>query len=172
MIPQIIKTTPDLLVCDEAHCLKNGGTLLSKAVSKIPAKSRLLLTGTPIQNDLLEFYSLINLANPGVLGDHEDFRVEYESPISKGGEADASPEEVEHAMKQSTALITVCNSFLLRRGEEFLKEYLPTKVEQVQSKVLIMEWNPVGKSKKSCKVLTMNYLFLAHAASVECTNSL
>lgn len=124
---------PDLLVCDEAHCLKNEGTLLSKAVSQIPVKPRLLLTGTPIQNDLLEFYSLINMANPGVLGNHEDFRAKFESPISKGGEADAPPEEVEHAMQQSTALITLCNNFLLRRGEELLKAYLPTKVEQVKN---------------------------------------
>ena len=58
----------DLIICDEAHRLKNDKTKTSVAISQLPAKRRLLLSGTPIQNDLDEFYSLVSLCNPSVLG--------------------------------------------------------------------------------------------------------
>lgn len=58
----------DLLLCDEAHVLKNRDTEKYKAISKIQCRRRILLTGTPIQNNLLEFYELLNLANPNCLG--------------------------------------------------------------------------------------------------------
>lgn len=58
----------DLIICDEAHRLKNDKTKTSVAISQLPAKRRLLLSGTPIQNDLDEFFSLVSLCNPNVLG--------------------------------------------------------------------------------------------------------
>lgn len=52
------KTSCDLLICDEAHRLKNDKTLTTQALSKLECKRRVLLSGTPMQNDLEEFYSM------------------------------------------------------------------------------------------------------------------
>ena len=59
----------DLVICDEAHRLKNDKTKTSVAISHLPAKRRLLLSGTPIQNDLDEFFALVSLCNPSVVGE-------------------------------------------------------------------------------------------------------
>lgn len=58
----------DLVICDEAHRLKNDRTKTSVAITQLPAKRRLLLSGTPIQNDLDEFFALVSLCNPNVVG--------------------------------------------------------------------------------------------------------
>uniref|UniRef100_A0A0A9CLQ2 Helicase ATP-binding domain-containing protein n=1 Tax=Arundo donax TaxID=35708 RepID=A0A0A9CLQ2_ARUDO len=64
----------DLLICDEAHRLKNDQTLTNKALASLPCTRRILLSGTPMQNDLEEFFSMVNFTNPGVLGDASYFR--------------------------------------------------------------------------------------------------
>lgn len=60
----------ELVICDEAHRLKNDKTKTSLAISQLPAKRRLLLSGTPIQNDLDEFFALVSLCNPNVVGEN------------------------------------------------------------------------------------------------------
>jgi hypothetical protein len=57
----------DLLVCDEAHRLKNSDNQTSKALNSLPVKRRVLLTGTPMQNDLQEFFAMVDFTNPGIL---------------------------------------------------------------------------------------------------------
>ncbi|XP_038976868.1 DNA repair and recombination protein RAD54-like [Phoenix dactylifera] len=68
----------DLLICDEAHRLKNDQTLTNRALAALPCKQRILLSGTPMQNDLEEFFAMVNFTNPGVLGDAAYFRRYYE----------------------------------------------------------------------------------------------
>ncbi|RLN09840.1 DNA repair and recombination protein RAD54 [Panicum miliaceum] len=68
----------DLLICDEAHRLKNDQTLTNKALASLPCTRRILLSGTPMQNDLEEFFSMVNFTNPGVLGEASYFRRYYE----------------------------------------------------------------------------------------------
>lgn len=68
------KDSCDLLVCDEAHRLKNNENQTSKALASLPVRRRVLLTGTPMQNDLEEFFAMVDFTNPGVLGTQEEFR--------------------------------------------------------------------------------------------------
>lgn len=64
-----------LLVVDEGHRLKNtSGSLTLSALETLDCKARLLITGTPIQNNLSEFYNVANFALPGILGDLNTFR--------------------------------------------------------------------------------------------------
>jgi DNA repair and recombination RAD54-like protein len=63
----------DLLICDEAHRLKNDETLTNKALDSLACRRRILLSGTPIQNHLDEFYAMVNFANPGLLGTRVEF---------------------------------------------------------------------------------------------------
>lgn len=64
----------DLLICDEAHKLKNSESGLSKSLNLLPAKKRILLSGTPMQNELTEFFNMVNFCNPLVLGTIQEFR--------------------------------------------------------------------------------------------------
>jgi hypothetical protein len=57
---------PELIICDEAHRLKNDQTKTNVALSNLPCKRRVLLSGTPMQNDLEEFFSMVDFTNPGL----------------------------------------------------------------------------------------------------------
>ncbi|CAN0356612.1 unnamed protein product, partial [Hapterophycus canaliculatus] len=59
-------TCCDLLICDEAHRLKNADTVTNQALSGLKCRRRVLLSGTPMQNDLEEFYAMTDFTNPGV----------------------------------------------------------------------------------------------------------
>ncbi|WP_460749182.1 SNF2-related protein [Nocardiopsis oceani] len=62
------------VVCDEAQALKNHGTRQARAVRSLPAATRIALTGTPVENNLGELWSVMEFANPGLLGTAADFQ--------------------------------------------------------------------------------------------------
>lgn len=64
----------DLMICDEAHKLKNADSGLARSLGLLPAKKRILLSGTPMQNELTEFFNMVNFCNPGVLGSGAEFK--------------------------------------------------------------------------------------------------
>ena len=74
----------DLLVADEAHRLRREGGGRAAAVAAMPAVHRILLTATPLANNLPELYSLATLARPGALGTRDEFRDDFERPILAG----------------------------------------------------------------------------------------
>ncbi|MFA4016377.1 MAG: hypothetical protein RUDDFDWM_001480 [Candidatus Fervidibacterota bacterium] len=76
---QILRREFDLLIIDEAHKLKNRATLAHRFCQKIKKRYMLLLTATPVQNDLLELYNLITLVKPGLLGTLQSFKRRYVS---------------------------------------------------------------------------------------------
>ncbi len=82
-----------LVLCDEGHRLKNKENLTYQALMGLRAKRRVLLSGTPIQNDLLEYFSLVHFVNEGILGTAQEFRRRFENPILKGRDADATDDE-------------------------------------------------------------------------------
>ncbi|WVZ73525.1 hypothetical protein U9M48_021822, partial [Paspalum notatum var. saurae] len=118
----------DLLICDEAHRLKNDQTLTNKALAALPCARRILLSGTPMQNDLEEFFSMVNFTNPGVLGDASYFRRYYEAPIICGREPTASAEEKKLGSERSAELSA---KFILRRTNALLSNHLPPKIVEV-----------------------------------------
>ncbi|MFD0619693.1 DEAD/DEAH box helicase [Paenibacillus sp. GCM10027629] len=67
----------DLMIVDEAHCLKNHATATYKFVFGIKRKNAILMSATPIQNDLNELYSLVNILKPGYFTTRRSFRTEY-----------------------------------------------------------------------------------------------
>ncbi|MCL7039607.1 hypothetical protein MKW94_008298 [Papaver nudicaule] len=121
----------DLLICDEAHRLKNDQTLTNRALAGLSCNRRILLSGTPMQNDLEEFFAMVNFTNPGILGDAAYFRRYYESPIISGREPTATEEERNRSVERSAELSTKVNQFILRRTNALLSNHLPPKIVEV-----------------------------------------
>ncbi|KAG0596659.1 hypothetical protein M758_UG273900 [Ceratodon purpureus] len=121
----------DLLICDEAHRLKNDKTLTNQALASLPCFRRVLLSGTPMQNDLEEFFAMVNFTNPGVLGGASKFRKYYENPILTGREPDATDEARSLSIERSAELSEKVNQFILRRTNALLSNHLPPKIVAV-----------------------------------------
>ncbi|XP_078429720.1 DNA repair/recombination protein isoform X2 [Wolffia australiana] len=121
----------DLLICDEAHRLKNDQTLTNRALDALPCRRRILLSGTPMQNDLEEFFAMVNFTNPGILGDSVYFRRYYQAPIMCGREPTATDEEKNLGAERSAELSAKVNQFILRRTNSLLSNHLPPKIVEV-----------------------------------------
>jgi len=117
----------DLVVCDEAHKLKNDEAATTRCISALPAKRRLLISGTPIQNSLEEFFTLVSLANPGVFGALHEFRKKFANPILKGREPTATAEERAKAEEMLAEVSHVTDQFILRRTNRLNARFLPPK---------------------------------------------
>ncbi|XP_076321945.1 DNA repair and recombination protein RAD54-like okr [Tachypleus tridentatus] len=120
-----------LIICDEGHRLKNSDNQTYHALNKLNAKRRVLLSGTPIQNDLLEYFSLLHFVNQGILGTARDFKRKYETPILCGRDAAATDKDHEKGKEKLEELISIVNRCMIRRTATILSKYLPVKVEQV-----------------------------------------
>lgn len=120
----------DMIICDEAHKLKNAESELSKCLSALPARKRILLSGTPMQNELTEFFNMVNFCNPGVLGTVSEFRRNYERPILASREPDALESEIKEAGRLQKELSVIVNEFILKRGNILNAQHLPPKLVQ------------------------------------------
>jgi len=108
------------LVVDEAQAIKNHLSQQAKAVRSLPAASRIALTGTPVENQLSELWSIMEFANPGLLGSAKAFRERYAVPIERHGSAEAAQQ-----------LRRITEPFLLRRlkTDKSIISDLPEKQE-------------------------------------------
>jgi superfamily II DNA or RNA helicase len=78
------------VVCDEAQNIKNHATRQAQAVRALPARARIALTGTPVENRLGELWSIMDFTNPGLLGSAAKFRQRYAIPVERHADADAT----------------------------------------------------------------------------------
>jgi SNF2 family DNA or RNA helicase len=108
------------VVCDEAQAIKNHLSQQAKAVGALPAGSRIALTGTPVENQLSELWSIMQFANPGLLGGQKEFRMRYAVPIERHGSEEAARE-----------LRRITQPFVLRRlkTDKSIISDLPDKQE-------------------------------------------
>lgn len=120
-----------LVICDEGHRLKNLESQTYLALDKLKTTRRVLLSGTPIQNDLLEYFSLVHFVNSGILGTVSEFKKKFENPILRGRDADASDADHKKGAEKLTELASLVNKCIIRRTASILSKYLPVKVEQV-----------------------------------------
>ncbi len=107
-----------LVILDEAQTLKNPASQMAKTLREIPAKGRLALTGTPLENSLQDVWTLIDWINPGLLGDRKRFQTLFRTPIEKHGDAAAQ-----------ARLKRRLRPFLLRRTKEEVAAELPPRTE-------------------------------------------
>ncbi|BAW22359.1 MULTISPECIES: DEAD/DEAH box helicase [Pseudomonas] len=109
-----------MLVLDEAQNIKSSTSKAALAVCELQAGQRLCLTGTPMENNLGELWSIFHFLMPGWLGDLKRFNQDYRVPIERHGDA----ERLAH-------LVTRIRPFLLRRTKEQVATELPAKTEMV-----------------------------------------
>ncbi|TPX61825.1 hypothetical protein PhCBS80983_g00795 [Powellomyces hirtus] len=127
----LCQTEIGLLLCDEGHRLKNAESQTYVNLNKLNAKRRVILSGTPIQNDLTEYFALLSFAIPDVLGTGSDFRKNFELPILRGRDAEASEKDRQLSEEKLKELLAIANQFIIRRTAELLTKYLPVKYEHV-----------------------------------------
>lgn len=110
----------DTVVLDEAQHIKNRQTQNAQAVKAVRAEHRLVLTGTPLENSVLDLWSIFDFLMPGYLGSANDFKERYEVPIVREKSAEAQ-----------ARLARRIRPFLLRRLKSEVAKDLPAKIEQV-----------------------------------------
>jgi superfamily II DNA or RNA helicase len=110
----------DTVALDEAQHIKNRQTQNAQAVKAVRAKHRLVLTGTPLENSVLDLWSIFDFLMPGYLGTAKDFRERYELPIAK-----------EKNVEAQARLARRLRPFMLRRLKKDVAADLPAKLEQV-----------------------------------------
>ena len=108
------------VILDESQAIKNPTSNISKAVKELNSKSRLILTGTPIENSTMDLWSQLSFANPGLLGSQAFFKKTYLNSIEKKRD--------EKKVKKLHGLI---KPFVLRRHKSQVLTDLPEKVEQL-----------------------------------------
>ncbi|KAF3308689.1 TATA-binding protein-associated factor mot1 [Orbilia oligospora] len=117
-------------VLDEGHIIKNSKAKLSQAVKKIRANHRLILSGTPIQNSVLELWSLFDFLMPGFLGTEKVFMDRFAKPIANSRNSKSSSKEQEAGALAIEALHKQVLPFVLRRLKEEVLDDLPPKIIQ------------------------------------------
>ncbi|GLA46518.1 DNA-dependent ATPase protein rad54 [Aspergillus niger] len=120
-----------LLLCDEGHRLKNKESLTWTALNGLNVQRRVILSGTPIQNDLSEYFALLHFANPNLLGSQNEFRKRFELPILRGRDAAGTEEDLKKGDERLAELSGIVNKFIIRRTNDILSKYLPVKYEHV-----------------------------------------
>lgn len=130
-VEELRNTKIGLLLCDEGHRLKNGESQTFTALNGLNVQRRVILSGTPIQNDLSEYFSLLNFANPNYLGSRNEFRKKYEIPILRGRDAAGTDTDRQKGDECLAELLNLVNKFIIRRTNDILSKYLPVKYEHV-----------------------------------------
>jgi DNA excision repair protein ERCC-6 len=121
-------------VLDEGHKIRNPGIIsikLDLICKQIRTPNRIILSGTPIQNNLTELWSLYDFVYPGKLGTLPVFKTQFETPIKIGGYANATSMQVQTAYKCAVILKDFINPYLLRRMKIDVAQQLPQKTEKV-----------------------------------------
>jgi DNA repair and recombination protein RAD54B len=121
----------DIVICDEGHRLKTVKNKSAKAIESLNTPRRIILSGTPIQNDLSEFYAMVNFVNDGCLGSTKAFAKDFELPIMRSRQPEALDEDIKRGKAASDELASTTSPFILRRTADILANFLPTKTEYV-----------------------------------------
>lgn len=121
------------LILDEGHKIRNSSAKITIAVKQIRTPHRIMLTGSPMQNNLQELWSLFDFIVPSMLGTLSTFMEHFATPIMLGGYSNATPIQEATALSTATALKELISPHMLRRSKEEVKKHicLPHKSEQV-----------------------------------------
>jgi len=126
------------IILDESQLIKNPQSKLFRAVKQLKSKHRLVLTGTPIENSLVDLWAQLSFLNDGLLGNLPYFKEEYAVPIEKNG-----------STQQEEKLQKIISPFILRRTKEMVARDLPSLTEQIYYCEMSEEQKSLYEEKKS-----------------------
>lgn len=152
----LVSPGPDLVVCDEGHRIKNSHATTSHALKQIKSKRRVVLTGYPLQNNLLEYWCMVDFVRPSYLGTRSEFCNMFERPIQNGQCIDSTPNDFKLMRYRAHVLHSLLKGFVQRRSHTVLQKSLPDKTEFVilvrmtkfQRKLYEVFMNEVVRSRK------------------------
>ncbi len=127
----LVDPGPDLVVCDEGHVLKNLKSALNIAMNRIKTKRRVILTGTPLQNNLSEYFAMVNFVKPNLLGTFLEFKNRFVNPIQNGQHSDSTERDVRVMKKRSFILNDLLKGCMQRLDYNVLVPFLQPKHEYV-----------------------------------------
>nr|CAB3224711.1 transcriptional regulator ATRX homolog [Phallusia mammillata] len=127
----LISPGPDLIVCDEGHIIKNSKTNLSALVGQVKTRRRIVLTGTPLQNNLMEYHCMVSFIKPRLLGNSAEFSNRFANPIRNGQHVDSTKTDVQLMKKRSHILHKLLAGCVQRKDVGCLSQLLKPKVEYV-----------------------------------------
>ncbi len=142
-------TSFEYIILDEAHVIKNPQSVTSKSVFSLIGKNKLVISGTPIQNNLTELWSLFNFLNKGYLGTFDSFKENFVIPIEREKDEDVT-----------ITLKKMIDPFLLKRNKKIISDELPPKTEIIlrsefndDEKVIYENWKDyyMGEITRSIK---------------------
>ncbi|CAI4034439.1 hypothetical protein SMKI_10G2300 [Saccharomyces mikatae IFO 1815] len=128
---KLLKVKWQYAVLDEGHKIRNPDSDISLTCKKLKTHNRIILSGTPIQNNLTELWSLFDFIFPGKLGTLPVFQQQFVMPINMGGYANATNIQVQTGYKCAVALRDLISPYLLRRVKADVAKDLPQKKEMV-----------------------------------------
>lgn len=119
-VEQLSRFHFNCIVLDESQAIKNPSSLTAHSLQKMKSEYRMALTGTPIENTLLDIWSQMHFLNPGLLGSYGYFDKQFIKPIEKSSN-----------QKKSEELRKLLDPFVLRRTKRQVASELPEKVEKI-----------------------------------------
>lgn len=132
-ICEALQSGPDILICDEAHMIKNTKADITQALKQVKTQRRIALTGSPLQNNLMEYYCMVDFVREGFLGTKHEFRNRFQNPIENGQHANSTADDVKIMNQRSHVLYEQLKGFVQRMGMNVMKDELPPKVVYVIS---------------------------------------
>ncbi|EHK16687.1 uncharacterized protein TRIVIDRAFT_112213, partial [Trichoderma virens Gv29-8] len=162
---EILTQTPNIVICDEAHVMKNPKSKIHRACQEFRTKSRIALTGSPLSNNVEEYYWMINWVAPKFLGPQEEFRDIYVNPIQCGLWHDSSGYEKRRALKMLEVLklnvapkvqraTTQCVKHELPAKYEFVIFVEPTRTQKMLYNLYLTEMAPYLEDSKQAKIFS------------------
>uniref|UniRef100_A0A667YD21 RAD54 like 2 n=1 Tax=Myripristis murdjan TaxID=586833 RepID=A0A667YD21_9TELE len=133
---------PDVVICDEGHRIKNCHANTSQALKNIRSRRRVVLTGYPLQNNLIEYWCMVDFVRPDFLGTRQEFSNMFERPILNGQCVDSTPQDVRLMRYRSHVLHSLLEGFVQRRGHDVLRDQLPSKEEHV----ILVRLSPIQRA--------------------------
>ena len=127
----LLMNTADLVIVDEAHEIRNAASRRAATVSKLSTPRRLALTGSPLQNNLMEFYAMMDFVRPTDMGTEAEFRAEFCDVIDAGREPNAPRDEIRRMKKKLAVLWDMTENYVQRKDGSLLTSELPAKTDVI-----------------------------------------
>ncbi|KAM0968992.1 hypothetical protein ACFX2A_017568 [Malus domestica] len=153
----------DYMILDEGHLIKNPSTQRAKSLLEIPCGHRIIVSGTPLQNNLKELWALFNFCCPELLGDKKCFKEQFESLILRGNEKNASDREKRIGSTVAKELRERIKPFFLRRlkSEVFNEDNDQTSAKLSKKNEIIVWLRLTGCQRKLYEAFLKSELVLS-----------